>query len=74
MKKRTAYEKAHPRRISSATTTRTGEHCPTNGWWAPTTDAKNPRFVSEGSMMPSEGGGSVTWVLLRSFGDLPLPL
>ena len=47
---------------------RTGEHCPRTGWWAPaggkasTTIAGEPRFIGEGSVMPSINGIPGTWL------------
>lgn len=49
---------------ASKTGPQTGDHCPFNGWWAPATHPTDGRFISEGSLMPSDGGASVSWVLL----------
>ena len=49
---------------ASKTGPQTGDHCPFNGWWAPATHPTDGRFISAGSLMPSDGGASVSWVLL----------
>lgn len=49
---------------ASKTGPQTGDHCPFNGWWAPAANPTDGRFISEGSLMPSDGGASVNWVLL----------
>ncbi|GAC1496772.1 MAG: hypothetical protein NVS2B15_19370 [Pseudarthrobacter sp.] len=46
------------------TAPRTGDHCPSNGWWAPADNPTDGQFISEGNLMPSEKGGSVSWTLL----------
>jgi len=43
---------------------RTGDHCPSNGWWASANNPTDGQFISEGSLMPSEKGVSVIWTLL----------
>lgn len=39
---------------------RTGEHCTETGWWTPL-ERGDPRFVTEGSLMPSFEGQPVLW-------------
>ena len=43
---------------------RTGEHCPSSGWWTPLNDETDAHFLSEGSVMPSVGGSPATWKLV----------
>jgi hypothetical protein len=43
---------------------RTGEHCPSTGWWMVDAQAAAdgaPRFFVRGSMMPSFGGAPASW-------------
>lgn len=44
---------------------RTGEHCPVDGWWAPLNDETAAHFIVEGSVMPSVGGNPTIWKLVR---------
>jgi hypothetical protein len=46
---------------------RTGEHCPANGWWAPLNDETDAHFITEGSVMPSVNGNPATWKLIPQF-------
>lgn len=39
---------------------RTGEHCTETGWWTPL-EGGGPRFVTQGSLMPSFEGQPVLW-------------
>lgn len=39
---------------------RTGEHCTETGWWTPQ-ERGGPRFVTQGSLMPSVEGHPVLW-------------
>lgn len=48
----------------SAHSTRTGDHCPANGWWAPLNDDRNGHFITEGSIMPSVNGLPSSWKLV----------
>jgi hypothetical protein len=41
---------------------RTGDHCPVSGWWASEVEPEAPRFISEGSVMPTHHGLPVQWV------------
>ena len=43
--------------------TKTGFHCPANGFWRPADRSKDPVFVFEGSIMPATGGGSAVWYM-----------
>lgn len=47
----------------------TGEHCPLNGWWAPTDQATGTTFITEGSIMPAKAGKCVTWTLIAGQSD-----
>lgn len=40
---------------------RTGDHCPVSGWWASEVEPQAPRFISEGSVMPTHHGVAVSW-------------
>lgn len=44
--------------------TRTGFHCPRNGFWRPEGGNAEPLFVFEGSLMPTHGGSSTVWLLV----------
>ncbi|MEW9871378.1 hypothetical protein [Arthrobacter sp. HS15c] len=49
------------RRASSAgLLLRTGEHCTETGWWTPQ-EGGGPRYVTQGSLMPSVEGQAVLW-------------
>lgn len=39
----------------------TGEHCPASGWWAPLNRETEATFITEGSIMPTDGGNPATW-------------
>ena len=41
---------------------RTGDHCPSSGWWAPKTEPGAAQFISEGSVVPAYQGAAVAWV------------
>lgn len=65
MKKRSlisSKRQSGPRPISAV---RTGDHCPTSGWWAPDRDAQARQFVSEGSLMPTSNGTATSWMPVR---------
>lgn len=40
----------------------TGHHCPQAGWWLADEDL-NPRFISEGDVMPAINGRPSHWTL-----------
>lgn len=42
---------------------RTGEHCPSDGWWAAAGREAEVQFVAEGSIMPPCNGDPVVWRL-----------
>lgn len=48
------------RRISPGHLLRTGDHCTETGWWTPL-ERGGPRFVTQGSLMPSLEGQPVLW-------------
>lgn len=66
MKKRVLTLPAHSA-MSGPTNahSRTGEHCPANGWWAPLNRRSAARFLTEGSVMPADGGAAVVWTLAQ---------
>jgi hypothetical protein len=66
MKKRIPQHHLHSKNARKGREVRTGEHCPVNGWWAPTGGAADAHFVAEGSIMPAQKGESVTWKLVAS--------
>lgn len=39
---------------------RTGDHCTETGWWSPL-EGGGPRFVTQGSLMPSVEGQPALW-------------
>lgn len=45
---------------------RTGEHCPTNGWWMPAGVDGVRLFIAEGSIMPMDKGNTVSWTLVAT--------
>lgn len=49
-----------------STATRTGFHCPRNGFWRPEGGNAEPLFVFEGSLMPTHGGSSTVWLLVET--------
>lgn len=67
MKKRISQQQhLHSKNSRKGSGVRTGEHCPTNGWWTPASRAAEAKFVAEGSIMPAQKGESVTWTLVAS--------
>ena len=40
----------------------TGHHCPETGWWLADEDL-DPRFISEGDVMPAVNGRPAHWTL-----------
>ncbi len=74
MKKRTLTMSAHSV-VSSPTNARprTGEHCPVNGWWAPLNRRSPAHFLTEGSIMPADGGTAVVWTLVERPHPSPTP-
>lgn len=48
---------------------RTGDHCPSSGWWFPEPAPETARFISEGSVMPTHQGLAVKWS--RAVQDAP---
>lgn len=52
---------------------RTGEHCPADGWWAPLDDETAAHFIAEGSVMPSVGGNPAIWKLVRHLQRIQRP-
>ena len=66
MKKRIKLKAPVMTNVRMSHSARTGDHCSVNGWWAPFNDVENPRFISEGSIMPSANGGPSNWKLVIS--------
>lgn len=64
MKKRIPHKQLPGRNPHKARRAKTGEHCPMNGWWAPTGREKDRRLIAEGSLMPADNGESITWKLV----------
>ena len=42
---------------------RTGSHCPANGFWVPEGDTGQPVFMFQGSIMPTGSSGAIVWAL-----------
>jgi hypothetical protein len=65
MKKRTSLHAPSAR--TETLVARTGEHCPTTGWWNPllpedyNSDVSS-RFIGKGSVVPAVGGTPIIWV------------
>ena len=64
MKKRTA---PHASARTETLVAKTGEHCPTSGWWKPMLPEEynskvSSRFIGKGSVMPAVGGTPIIWV------------
>lgn len=51
--------------------TRTGDHCPANGWWAPLGNESGAQFITEGSIMPAVSGRPISWKLVLQVGREP---
>ncbi|WP_181037311.1 hypothetical protein [Arthrobacter sp. 4R501] len=66
MKKRIPHKQNPGKNSHKAYAAKTGEHCPSDGWWAPTGLKADRRFIAEGSIMPADNGKSVTWILVAS--------
>lgn len=66
MKKR--RPRKHPRGnlVPAKKTAKTGEHCPTTGYWLESGGLTDKRFILQGSVMPANKGQSATWTLLDS--------
>jgi hypothetical protein len=59
----------------SPLTSSTGHHCPITGWWRSAEDLE-PRFISEGDVMPAANGTPTQWTLhlqrgMRNHGSVP---
>lgn len=66
MKKRhSTATTTHARRAVSSRQSRTGEHCPLNGWWAPAGREADRRYIAQGSILPADDGESVIWTLVE---------
>jgi hypothetical protein len=57
---------------TEALAVRTGEHCPESGWWFPAQrelgEAPSAaRYISEGSVMPANGGTPSLWLPVRAW-------
>ena len=65
MKKRSLISSKRRSGSGLISTIRTGDHCPTSGWWAPDGDAQARQFVSEGSLMPTSNGTATSWMPAR---------
>jgi hypothetical protein len=48
---------------ASRLATRTGSHCPANGFWLPEGQPGRAVFVFEGSIMPRGASGATLWLL-----------
>lgn len=66
MKKRIPHKQVNSKNSSKTREAKTGEHCPLNGWWVPASREAESHFISEGSIMPTNKGQSVTWTLVAS--------
>lgn len=64
MKKRIQLQHTAGAEGGRSASSRTGDHCPANGWWAPVNDETEAHFITEGSVMPSVGGNPTRWKLL----------
>jgi hypothetical protein len=64
MKKRTPRQTAVRVKRGTSKGPRTGDHCPTTGWWAPANRPEDSHFISEGNLMPSQSGQAGRWVFL----------
>jgi hypothetical protein len=64
MKKRIQLQHTTGAEGGRSASSRTGDHCPANGWWAPLNDETDAHFITEGSVMPSVGGNPAIWRLL----------
>jgi hypothetical protein len=64
MKKIMRYKGASGRQSASNFTSKTGEHCPQSGWWRAGLRGTK-RFITEGTIMPTEAGQSVQWILTQ---------
>jgi hypothetical protein len=42
----------------------TGHHALASGWWRPRTGSPEPRYISQGDILPSHQGSPVVWVLI----------
>lgn len=61
MKKRSLATAWGSAETGSQGSLRTGDHCPFSGWWASEVEPLAPRFISEGSIMPTHHGVVVVW-------------
>jgi hypothetical protein len=64
MKKRFLHTPPAGKNAFQVRTAKTGEHCPTTGFWAPADLNGNKRLISQGEIMPSNQGESATWILV----------
>ncbi|WP_159706617.1 hypothetical protein [Arthrobacter sp. 18067] len=66
MKKRSSHPLISTTRRPLADAARTGEHCPSNGWWGRADNSSGVRLIAEGSIMPPHSGESVIWILMAA--------
>lgn len=73
MKKPIPRKQLPGKNARNARTAKTGEHCPLTGWWAAAGRDADLRLIAEGSIMPADGGKSITWKLATSESGSPTP-
>lgn len=63
MKRRDLYPRTLDVVARAETSAKTGEHCPSTGWWVAEPDAavKDPAFFVRGSLMPASAGQASAW-------------
>lgn len=71
MKKRNPMKAPLASDFRMAHSARTGDHCPTSGWWVALNEEGNRYFLTEGSIMPSINGAPGNWTLAMSENQQP---
>ena len=66
MKKHQPHNHVHGKNTYKSRQAHTGEHCPVEGWWAPSGREEDRRYIGRGSILPADDGESVAWTLVAT--------